>query len=76
MNGSSVDMARLRKAYESNPYEAEQLLKVQDVQLYSSPVFFYQLRSFMLLASVVIARHFLKITGLSMIIVLDYIGCL
>ena len=40
MNGSSVDMARLRKAYESNPYEAEQLLKVQDVQLYSSPVFF------------------------------------
>ena len=28
VSGSSADMARLKKAYETNPYEAEQLLKV------------------------------------------------
>lgn len=31
VSGSSADMARLRKAYESNPYEAEQLLKECDI---------------------------------------------
>ena len=31
VNGSAVDMARLKRAYESNPYEAEQLLKECDV---------------------------------------------
>ena len=35
MSGSSADMARLRKAYESNPYEAEQLLKVEYAGVYS-----------------------------------------
>ena len=31
MNGSAVDMGRLKRAYESNPYEAEQLLKECDI---------------------------------------------
>ena len=31
MNGSAVDMGRLKRAFESNPYEAEQLLKECDI---------------------------------------------
>jgi len=31
VNGSAVDMGRLKRAYESNPYEAEQLLKECDI---------------------------------------------
>ena len=31
VSGSATDMARLKRAYESNPYEAEQLLKECDV---------------------------------------------
>merc|ERR1719481_696752 len=31
VNGSAVDMQRLKRAYESNPYEAEQLLKECDI---------------------------------------------
>ena len=31
VSGSSADMARLKKAYETNPYEAEQLLKECDI---------------------------------------------
>ena len=31
VNGSAVDMNRLKRAYESNPYEAEQLLKECDI---------------------------------------------
>merc|ERR1719410_2912122 len=31
VSGSATDMARIRRAYESNPYEAEQLLKECDV---------------------------------------------
>ena len=32
VSGSSADMVKLRKAYESNPYEAEQLLKVNNIK--------------------------------------------
>jgi hypothetical protein len=41
VSGSSADMLRLRKAYESNPYEAEQLLKVQiySVQKFLTKIF-------------------------------------
>ncbi len=31
VSGSAVDVAKLRKAYESNPYEAEQMLKECDI---------------------------------------------
>ena len=31
VNGSAVDMGRLKRAFESNPYEAEQLLKECDI---------------------------------------------
>ena len=31
VSGSATDMARLKRAYESNPYEAEQLIKESDI---------------------------------------------
>ena len=31
VSGSAVDVAKLKKAYESNPYEAEQMLKECDI---------------------------------------------